>query len=343
MTDNAPYLRIATEEAFATPELFKLWREMLDQNPPDEPGFMSLWGFFLKSDVPYTRDLLRRIQDLGAERLKDMEASGLDKQLIFLTAPGVQVFDKDTANGVAAASNDVLAEAIGNHPDRFAGLAAVAPQDPATAAKELDRGVNTLGLKGAVVNSHTKGEYLDQEKFWPIFEAAAALDVPIYIHPRTPSPAMLQPFLTRGVDGAIMGFAVEVAFHTLAIILSGAFDRFPNLRIVIGHLGEGLPFWLFRMDHMQRIVLGNREDTKPLKKNISDYMKENIYLTTSGMQWEPAILFCQNVLGMDRVMYAMDYPYQFVPEEVAVTDNLPISDADKRKIYQTNAETVFKL
>ena len=343
ITKNPGYKRIATEEAWAPKEMLDMWRNILRDKSFDDPGFNSLWGFFLESNVGYTNEIVVRLQDMGEGRLRDMDASGIDMQLLLLTAPGVQVFEAGTANALAVSSNDQLAEACRNHPDRFAGLAAVAPQDPKSAARELERAVNTLGLKGAVINSHTRGEYLDDARFWEIFEAAETLDVPIYIHPQTPPRDMIQPFLKRNLDGAIMGFAVEVALHTVAIILSGAFDRFPGLKIVIGHAGEGLPFWLFRLDHMQDVVLGNRKDTKPLKRKISDYMKENIYITTSGMAWEPAITFSQQVLGMNRVLYAMDYPYQFVPEEVEVTDQLPISEADKKLLYQTNAEKLFKL
>ena len=156
---------------------------------------------------------------------------------------------------------------------------------------------------------------------------------------------MIGPFIERGLDGAIFGFAVETGLHLLRIIVSGVFDRFPKLRIVVGHLGEGLPYWLFRIDFMHRaMVKANRyASVQKLQKKPSDYIKENIYVTTSGMAWEPPILYAQSVLGVDRVLYAMDYPYQFVPEEVKVTDDLPISDADKKKLYQTNAEQVFGL
>jgi 2,3-dihydroxybenzoate decarboxylase len=272
-----------------------------------------------------------------------MDATGIDMQLLLLTAPGVQVFDPATANSVAISSNDQLAEACRKHPERFAGLAAIAPQDPPAAARELERAVKTLGLKGAVINSHTDGAYLDEPRFWEILEAAENLDVPIYIHPQTPPRDMIQPFLKRHLDMAIMGFAVEVAFHTLAIIVSGAFDRFPGLKIVIGHGGEGLPFWLWRMDHMQKIFLSNRPGTVKLQRKISDYIKDNIYITTSGMPWEPVIKFTQEVLGFDRVLYAMDYPYQFDLAEVKVTDDMAISDADRKKLYQLNAEQVFSL
>ena len=205
--------------------------------------------------------------------------------------------------------------------------------------------MNELGLKGAIVNSHTRDEYLDEAKFWEIFEAAEALDVPIYLHPNTPSRDMIAPFLQAGLDGAIFGFAAETGLHLLRIITAGVFDRFPKLQVIVGHLGEALPFWQFRIDFMhQRAVAGRRyARLQPLKRKPSEYLKDNVYITTSGMAWEPALMFVHAVQGPDRVMYAMDYPYQFVPEEVAVTDRLPLSDEDKRKFYQLNAERVFKL
>jgi len=337
------YLRIATEEAFAPPELLARYRKLLEAGY-DDPGFRSLWGFYSGAS-PRATALAERIQDLGERRLRDMDETGIAMQILALTAPGVQVFDAPEATALARSANDQLADAIGKHPARFAGLAAIAPQDPAGAAKELERGVHELGLKGAIVNSHTRGEYLDDPRFWAIFEAAEALNVPVYIHPNTPPKAMIAPFLDRGLDGAVFGFAVETGLHLLRIVFSGVFDRFPKLCIVAGHLGEGLPYWLFRVDFMHgNMVRANRyPGVQKLRKKPSDYIRENMYFTTSGMAWEPPILYCQSVLGVDRILYAMDYPYQFVPEEVKVTDNLPISEADKKKLYQTNAERVFGL
>jgi 2,3-dihydroxybenzoate decarboxylase len=153
------------------------------------------------------------------------------------------------------------------------------------------------------------------------------LNVPIYLHPNTPPPDMIGPLLERGLDGAIYGFAVECGMHLLALITSGLFDRFPNLRIVVGHLGEGLPFWMFRLDFMHRaqVVSKRHERLRPLKRTISDYLRENVYFTTSGMAWEPAVMFTRSVVGANRVLYAMDYPYQYVPEEVAAMEALPIA------------------
>ena len=333
---KVPYKRIATEEAWVTPEIMQGFRDLIAKKAGDA-GFLSLWGVFVKKGGI----LIDRLLDMGENRIKDMDATGIDVQLLLLTAPGVQVFSKGKARSLAADSNDQLAEAIRKYPKRFTGLAAIAPQDPGSAAKELERGMKKLGLKGVVINSHTKGEYLDNPKFWEIFEAAESLNAPIYIHPQTPSPDMVKPFVKRGLDTAIMGFGVEVALHTLGIITSGALDRFPKLKIVIGHGGEGLPYWLYRIDYMQEY---NRQAFMPkLEMLPSDYMKRNIYITTSGLPWAPAITMAQSVLGMDRVLYAMDYPYQYRVEEVVMTDKFPISATNKKKLFQKNAEKVFSL
>jgi 5-carboxyvanillate decarboxylase len=339
------YSRIATEEAYAPRDLIERYKRIIREGTSNDPGFESLMGYFLFNDSPRTNAIVERLQDLGERRIGDMDATGIAKQVISITAPGLQIFDAHTAVGLAPDYNDELAAAVSTYPDRFAGLAAIAPQAPRAAARELERAVRKLGLKGAIINSHTHGEYLDDEKFWDIFAAAEALDVPVYIHPQAPPPAMIKPFLESGLDGAIFGFAVETGLHMLRLIVSGVFDRFPRLKIVVGHLGEGIPYWLFRVDFFHRGIVQTKryKNYKPLKKKPSDYMKENFYVTTSGMAWEPVILYARSVLGADRVLYAMDYPYQYVPDEVAVTDDLPISAADKKRLYQTNAERVFRL
>ena len=339
------YKRIAAEEGWMTPELMRMYLKILETRSLDDPGFYSLWGFFATSQSERARLLFERIQDIGARRLADMDAAGIDMQLLMLTAPGVQVFDPATATALAASTNDTLAQAIRDHPARYAGLAAIAPNAPRQAAAEIERAVTKLGLKGALINSHTQGEYLDDEKYWDIFAAAEALDVPIYLHPNTPSPQMVEPFLSRTLDAAIYGFAVETGLHALRLIVSGVFDRFPKLTIVLGHLGEGLPYWLSRIDFMHGgIVRANRSaGVRPLKRLPSEYLRENFYYTNSGVAWEPPISFLQKVIGHERLMYAMDYPYQYVPEEVTTLDALPLHAARKRAFFQTNAERVFKL
>ena len=338
------YLRIATEEAWGTAELLDGYKKILEDGSYDDPGFISLWGHYAGNLTDRPLFIRERLPDMGERRIKDMDDTGIARQILLLTSPGVQVFDRDTAVGLARDSNDQLEEAVRRHPDRYTGLAAFAPQDPAEAAREIERSVK-LGMKGAVVNSHTHNEYLDDPKFYAIFEACEHLDMPLYIHPQTPSRQMIQPFMERGLDGAIFGFAVETGLHLLRIIVAGVFDRFPKLQIVVGHLGEGLPFWLYRLDYMHAAGMkANRyKSIEPLKRKISEYMQQNIYVTTSGVPWAPSIMLCQQVLGMDRVLYAMDYPYQFVPEEVGMSDALPISDNDKLKFFQTNAEKVFNL
>jgi 2,3-dihydroxybenzoate decarboxylase len=339
------YTRIATEEAFATEALFTCFRKIIEGKLVDDPGFYSLWGFYLTSRAQRPAAIRRRLVDLGALRLEDMDSTGIGRQIISLTAPGVQVLEGDTAVSVAADANDQLAEAVARHPDRFTGLAAMAPQSPAEAAKEIERSVRKLGMRGVILNSHTQGRYFDDPEFWEILEAAEALDVPIYLHPNTPSKDMIGPLLESGLDGAIYGFGVETGMHLLRIVMSGVFDRFENLKIVVGHLGEALPFWLFRLDFMHDAMVrsGRYENVNPLRRKISEYFRQNIWITTSGMAWEPAIMFVRSVIGAERVMYAMDYPYQFVPEEVAAMDALPVSEAELKAFYQTNAEAVFGL
>jgi 2,3-dihydroxybenzoate decarboxylase len=332
----AGYKRIAAEEAWGPIEMFREWKRVLDSNPPDEQGFVALWR---NLDPAGNTGFTPRLTDLGPNRIAAMDAAGIDMQLLMLTAPGVQVFDADTGTALAASSNDQLAEACRNNPARYAGLAAVAPQDPRRAAREIERGIGTLGLKGVIINSHTKGEYLSDPKFWEIFEAAEANDAPIYIHPREPSPGMAKPFIEHDMHRGDLGFGVEVAFHTQAIIYAGVFDRFPDLKLVIGHGGEGIPYNLYRIDRTHPV----RRPDQRSKELPSYYMKKNVFITNSGVAWAPMVMFAQQVLGVDQVLYAMDYPYQYDVEEVHAMDALPISYADKKKFFQTNAERVFKL
>jgi len=330
------YQRIATEEAWAPPEMFKMYQDLIENGALTDPGFVSMWARFLRNT-----QLRNQLQDIGEKRIRDMDAAGIDKMVLSLTSPGVQVFDAPTARSLAASTNDQLAEAIKRHPNRFAGLAAVAPQDPKAAAQEMERGIRKLGLNGVIINSHTNGEYLDDPKYWEIFEAAEALDAAIYLHPQTPPPNMAMPYLARGFERAILGFTHELSLHVLGLITSGVFDRFPRLKIVIGHGGEALPYMLYRIDYMYENA--RYPFMKKVRKLPSEYMKENFFVTTSGLPWAPAIMLAISVLGIDRVMYAMDYPYQYVPEEVTMTDNFPLSDGEKKKLFQLNAERVFKL
>ena len=340
----ADYKRIATEEAFATRDQIARFRKLLADGY-DDPGFKSLWGFYLDSPSERARFIIERLQNLGPERIADMDASGIDMQVLSLTSPGVQVFDTATATALAAASNDELADAVRRYPTRYVGLAAAAPQDPRAAAKEIERGVNQLGFKGVIINSHTQGERLDDPKFWDIFAAAEALDVPIYLHPNAPPRDMIAPYLEAGLDGAVFGFQAETGLHMLRIIVAGVFDQFPKLKMVIGHCGEALPFWVYRIDYMHRAQLAAKRYPflKQLRRTPGEYLRENVYVTNSGVAWAPAIMLCHEVMGPDHTLYAMDYPYQYLPAEVTVSDELPMSAVDKKKYFQTNAERLFKI
>lgn len=345
MSTTTAYRRIATEEAWATADMLRMYREALARRSIEDIGFNSMWGFYLGSPSPRATSIIERLQWMDQRRIADMDATGIDVQVLALTSPGAHIFDAATGTALARATNDELAAAIAKYPQRLAGMTAIAPQDPAAAAQEIERGIRTLGFNAVILNSHVHGEYLDAQKYWDIFAAAEACNAPIYIHPNTPSDRMIAPFLEAGLDGAIFGFGVETALHVLRLIVSGVFDRFPKLRIVIGHMGEALPYWLFRLDYMYRATLNSKRypHWKPLRGVPSDYMRQNIYVTCSGMPWGPAICFAQQVLGADRVLYAMDYPYQFVASEVTACDEIDMSDADKKKFFQTNAEAVFNL
>lgn len=339
------YLRIATEEAFSPPEMMEMYEEVLAGPDPD-PGFVSLMGFYMHHKSERATTIFRRLQDLGAERLADMDERGIDRQVIGLTAPGTQVLSRDKAVALSVIANDRLAEACRAHPDRFTGMAACAPQDPEHAAREIERAVTKLGMKAVVINSHTNGEYLSDQKFWPILEAAEALGVPIYLHPQTPPRDMVKPFVEAGLDGAVYGFAVETGFHALRLITSGAFDRFPKLQMILGHMGEALPFWMYRLDYMHGAGVRSERYSflKPLKRGaVSNYLRENFHITCSGMAWGPALRFTQEQMGADRVLYAMDYPYQCPPEEVTYLDNLDMPPAVKKQFFQTNAEKLFNI
>ena len=341
---KAPYLRIATEEAFAPPEMLDIYRKILAKDDVD-PGFKGLMGFYMGSPSTRAKHIMRCLTDLDQVRLQHMDEAGIDHQVIALTAPGVQVMDKATAVSFSMLANDQLSEAVRRHPTRFTGMIAVAPKDPTAAAKEIERGVTKLGMHSVIINSHTQGEYLSDPKFWDIFAAAEAHDVPIYLHPNSLPKNMLAPFQECGLDGAIYGFGVETGLHALRIITCGVFDRFPKLQMIIGHMGEALPFWAYRLDYMHQATVKSQryESIKPLLKKPSDYLKENFIITNSGVAWEPAIKFTQSVIGVDRVMYAMDYPYQYAVDEVTVMDNMLMRDEDKKKFFQTNAQRVFKI
>ncbi len=283
--------------------------------------------------------------DIGEGRIREMDEAGVEMQVLSLNNPGVEVFDPADGLKVAIQANNELAETIKKYPSRFAGFAAIPCQDPKAAADELERSVKKLGLKGAKVNSHVNGEYMDNKKFWPIFERAEKLNVPIYLHPREPHPDMLKALMPyTALTGSMWGFGAETALHSMRLILSGVFDEFPNLKIMLGHLGEAFPFWLWRLDNRwNRQAASSDSIASKIKKKPGQYIKENFYATTSGNFYHPSLVCAVSSLGVDRIMFAVDHPQEQMKEAVKFVETAPISEPDKEKIFHINAEKVLGL
>lgn len=329
--------RIAVEEAWSIPEHLDAMKTLTDSN----------WD---NLDIINTRDLANTVgtdpaTSLGGKlmdtrvRLAEMDRLGIDMQVLSLTSPGVQMFDTDKAVTLVKFANDRLAEVVKAHPTRFGGLASFAPQEPKAAAKEMERAINVLGLNGFMVNSHTNNEYLDEEKFWPILEAAEALGRPIYIHPRCPSDGMAAPFRDHRLRAAIWGYQAETGTHAMRLILSGVFDRFPKLQIVIGHMGENVPFHLWRSDHWYH----RRRQVYRSSLSPSEVMRRNFHITTSGVEHAPALRYAIEVLGADRVLWAIDYPYEVMEPSVRFMNEVKIPEAERLAVYGGNAARIFHI
>lgn len=336
-----PYRRIATEEAWTFPALVEAQVDYLDSGDAPDDYALQMGGVFARN-----ASLQRMLQDLGDLRLAHMDEYGIDRQLLLLTAPGVQVVRPGDGTALARDANDIAAEACRRHPQRFSACAAFDPRDVAGSVREIARAMTQLKLNGAVLNSHFQGHYLDEPEFEPIVEALAAHDAALYIHPTAPWYG--KPYRDRGFFGALGGFPHDVWLHTMGIVFAGLFDRYPGFRLVIGHMGESMPLQLYRFDWMQSNadglagLRGGRPAVK-LRETVSHYFRNNIWITTSGVAWEPAIRFCIEQLGAERVLYAMDYPYQQSSDEVAAYDRMALSPEHKKMLMQTNAERVFRL
>ena len=338
---NNPMRRIATEEAFSVPEV-AAELQRLSRSPSNSIDLMLVRKIYDAANAPgYQSQFLAPLLDIEGERLRDMDANGVDLHLLSLTAPGVQLFDADTATELATVANDHLAAVIGRHPTRFAGLGSFAPHSPKRAVREMERCVHQLGLNGFVVNSHTNNEYLDDPKYWPILEAAEALDRCLYIHPRGPSDLMAGPLRDYGMFAALWAYGMEVGTHAVRLILSGVFDRFPKLKICLGHMGEAVHFWLWRLDFMSARAQGG--DVPRLQLKPSDYFRRNFVITTSGQESPLALEFSIKQLGIDNVMWAIDYPYQPSAPAVAFMDGVDVTDAQRHALYHGNAERVFHI
>jgi 2,3-dihydroxybenzoate decarboxylase len=289
------------------------------------------------AEVPLTLPRLTNFE----LRLPLMDESGVTMQVLAPPGIGVQVIrDRNTAVGAAKKANDAQAEIVRKYGGRFAGYATIPTQDPKVAADELERAVTQLGLKGAMVFGHTNGEYLDEQKFWPIWERAEGLEVPIYLHPFEPPPEIRKAYEGHPeLMGPTWSWVVDTATHALRVIGAGVFDSFPKSTLILGHLGESLPYLLGRFDEGYAMVF----KIKRLKKSFSTYIKENIVITTSG-KYNPEALVCAiTAMGIDRVLFAADYPFVAPKESVQLIESTQISDLEKEKIYHLNAERWLKL
>jgi 2,3-dihydroxybenzoate decarboxylase len=284
-----------------------------------------------------------RLQDLGALRLKEMDEAGVDVQVLSHGAPGTQKFAPETAVRLARQTNDRLHRFITANPNRFAAFADLPTPDPKAAADELERTVDKLGFKGAMVHGLTSGtEFVDHKQFWPIFERAQALDVPIYIHPAFPHPAVIDAYYKEyaqrfpEIVGPALGFTVETLTQGVRLVLSGVFDAYPRLKIIMGHLGEGLPFLLWRVDQAL---------SRPGNEGLSfrDVFCEHFYVTTSGNFSNPALMCAVMELGVDRILFSVDWPFVSNALGTAWMDNVPLCREDRVKILGGNAKHLLRL
>lgn len=319
------------------------------------PAFMEGPGHQLKDQAQAAHahpqvaagitQLLDRLCDLDDRRIADMDAAGIDVQVLSLTSPGVEQLGATEAVTLAREANDHLADAVRRHPNRFAGFAALPTAAPDTAADELERTIREYGFKGALINGHIQGRYLDDQFFWPILERAEALQVPLYLHPTPPPQPVIEASyvgnyaseVTLGLATAAWGWHIETAIHVLRLILGGAFDRYPSLQLVIGHLGETLPFMLPRLD------LALPTQVTKLDRPIGAYLRENLHYTFSGFNYTPAFLNLLLEVGVDRIMFSADYPYASMAQARTFLDQLPVSPADKERIAHGNAERLLRL
>jgi predicted TIM-barrel fold metal-dependent hydrolase len=274
-----------------------------------------------------------------------MDDAGIDMQVLTLVAPGVDQLKAAEAIEMARDTNDILADAVRRHPSRFAGFANLATTAPDTAADELERMVREHDFKGGLINGHTGGRYMDDEFFWPILERAEALKVPLYIHPTLPPQPVVDAYYRGNFSEEVAaqlamsgwGWHIETAIHVLRLILSGALDRYPRLQIIIGHLGEALPFML------PRINRNLPTNMTKLQRPMGAYLRENLHYTISGFNFLPPFLDLLFEVGVDRIMFSADYPFGSMSQAHTFLEQLPVSPADRERIAHGNAELLLRL
>ena len=318
---------IALEEHYRAPVLESIAARRAPDPPPDSP----------------MARLQAKLDDLGPQRLKDMDAGGIDIQVISHGAPGTEQLEPEQAVPRAREANDYLANAIGEHPSRLAAFAALPTAAPAQAADELERTVTEHGFKGALINGHVRGRFLDSREFWPIFERAQKLNVPIYLHPTEPPDAVrdayysdLPPRIAQALATSGWGWHVDTGLHALRLIAAGVLDEYPGLQIILGHMGEALPFFLDRSSRNLRAQAN-------LERALEEYVANNFHFTTSGMFSYPPLACLLSVVGADRVMFSVDYPYSRNEDGRDFLLRAPISPIDRDKLAFRNAERLLNV
>ncbi len=329
---------ITIEEHFLNTEITNATRSEIEKLAPShDKAFVADFG---------ARQTMKPEQlfDIGAGRIADMDANGINMQILSYNAPATELLPSPLALELARKANDQLAAAIAAYPGRFLGFATLPMSDPKAAAEELRRCVTELGFKGAMINGTAHGKFMDEPGFEVFFATAAELDVPLYIHPTivkkevrdayyyNADPAFAARFASAGI-----GWHFEVGVHVMRLIFAGTFDRYPNLQVIMGHWGELIPYY------MDRINAFFPASASPMKHDFKYYMQNNMYITPSGMFNLPQLQNAMETMGADRIMYSVDYPYY--PNEGArdFLENAPISQADKEKIAYGNAEKLFKI
>ncbi len=318
----------------------------LDSGQPVIAVEEHYWDAELASSFPPVRRgseaLATRLRDIGAGRIRAMDEAGIDVQVLSHGSPSTQLLPADVAVPLSRGVNDRLHRAVADFPARLAAFAALPTADPPAAAAELERAVSRLGFKGAMIHGLANGSFLDDRRFWPIFERAEQLNVPIYLHPSVPHPAVVDAYYKEYVDDfptvirAAWGFTVETATHALRLVLGGVFDAYPDLKIILGHLGETLPFLIWRIDEAL---------ARPGQKTIRfrEIFANGFYITTSGFFSTPALACCIEELGADRILFAVDYPYMENAAGTTWLRQTPISDAERARIAGANAERLLGL
>jgi predicted TIM-barrel fold metal-dependent hydrolase len=318
-----------------------------------EEAFLHLrvWDLFPEPLQRKYQPVRARLSDVGGERIRLMDAAGIDVQVLSHVQPGIQVLaDEQTELAVAVSRevNDWLAAAVAEHPGRFAGFAMLPTQSPEDAADELERAVRDLGFKGALVNGHTNGHYLDEQSFDVLLGRAESLGVPIYLHPTDPPPAVADRYYAP-FDSALVptwGWPVETGTHLLRLICAGVFDRHPNLKVIVGHMGELLPFCFTRLNvgmTMAGWLLSSESDDLPMRNSVGYYLRENVFITSSGVFDVPVFDCARAMLGLDNLMFSVDYPFQDNFAAMEFLEQCRLSPADKERFAHRTAENLLKL